>query len=962
MRLRPLGLVAALTLVGCGHKMDGPTPTIAMLSPAAICNALDTTVTLTGSNFVPVPEQVLKTSVLVLPTVTLTLNGQATTIDPASVTWVSDTQMTFIVHASLMLAPGVYDVTVTNPTGKSVTAPGALTISPPPTIASIVPSTIYNGVDNTITITGTGFQMMPTVSIAAAGAAAITLAATFVDAEHVTAVVPKGTPAGVYTLTLANPDGCTATGTLTITDQPPVAVTGIISPFGCSSDPKGTPVTISGAGFISTPTALLVGADAGGGNLALKNVAFVSATKLTGIVPSGGKIGGPYDLTVTNPDGTSATLAKAFTITSDCPPVVDDVEPNQVTTNYKTSSPGTPIILTGSNFHSDATVVLVNQSGQEIMLPNAAATVNGAGTQISLAFDASAGGSALTAGVYLVRVKDTDAAPPTGTGATMWGDYSLFVVTQPSGKFTAAVAAKVLPMGRRGEGVVGGQLNAAARFLYAIAGDSGGATLTTLADGLVAPLDLFGDIGDAGWLPLRKMAAAPASSDTPNLIGTASGGTASPRTGVGIAQWNDWVYVVGGTKSLTATAAMGAPFSPASPTNEVWKAHILSSADAPTVSATASVGGLPAGTYYYKVATLLAANTPNYGPDPAETAASDEQVVTVGAGGAVMLTFAASTAAGAPPAGDVVGFRIYRSPMANGVSQSEVFIHDVPAGATSYVDSGDAPGMAHPLVAGMLSEWEPGPALAVPRAYPGVTVVQATPNATATPLLYVIGGASSSSAVEKTYEVSPLSSGTAGAFAPALTGANDCTSEVCMAAGRWSLFADNVTQPVTVTNPATQWVIAGAGVVGSGSIIEAGLIDSTSSAGLIKSWAPVAADGGFAFTIPATTYGAIGFYENGYLAVVDGYGNGQVQGSNDEFTSLFCSTALNMAGQCPADTPFKQGDNTILKAKSNSGLGIKAPLTPIAWPGYTISSGYIYIVGGTSNGTNAIDQVVQGAQ
>ena len=68
-----------------------------------------------------------------------------------------------------------------------------------------------------------------------------------------------------------------------------------------------TPVTITGAGFSAVPTASL-------GSTALKDVTWVSSTTLTATVPWG-LDPGTYTLTVVNPDGGTATLASAFTVT-----------------------------------------------------------------------------------------------------------------------------------------------------------------------------------------------------------------------------------------------------------------------------------------------------------------------------------------------------------------------------------------------------------------------------------------------------------------------------------------------------------------------------------------------------------------------------------------------------------------------------------------------------------------------
>ena len=73
---------------------------------------------------------------------------------------------------------------------------------------------------------------------------------------------------------------------------------------GYNSQP--TDVTITGLNFTATPTVTL-------GIMPLPNVTFVSTTTLTATVPAD-LPGGSYGLTVTNPDGQSASLADGFTV------------------------------------------------------------------------------------------------------------------------------------------------------------------------------------------------------------------------------------------------------------------------------------------------------------------------------------------------------------------------------------------------------------------------------------------------------------------------------------------------------------------------------------------------------------------------------------------------------------------------------------------------------------------------
>ena len=55
------------------------------------------------------------------------------------------------------LAPGLYDLTVTNPDSGSATLTGAFTVTLPPTVSAIDPAIAYNDLDTPVTITGADF-------------------------------------------------------------------------------------------------------------------------------------------------------------------------------------------------------------------------------------------------------------------------------------------------------------------------------------------------------------------------------------------------------------------------------------------------------------------------------------------------------------------------------------------------------------------------------------------------------------------------------------------------------------------------------------------------------------------------------------------------------------------------------------------------------------------------------------
>ena len=102
----------------------------------------------------------------------------------------------------------------------------ALTLIPVPvnaqTIVSVTPATIVNNVDNTITVTGTGFDNSAAVLLD--GSALVT---SFLNAQTLTATVPAGTSTGPHAITVSLTSGTVAGPTLNVvtpaTPVPPTA-------------------------------------------------------------------------------------------------------------------------------------------------------------------------------------------------------------------------------------------------------------------------------------------------------------------------------------------------------------------------------------------------------------------------------------------------------------------------------------------------------------------------------------------------------------------------------------------------------------------------------------------------------------------------------------------------------------------------------------------------------------------
>ncbi|MGD8597450.1 MAG: IPT/TIG domain-containing protein, partial [Anaerolineae bacterium] len=97
-----------------------------------------------------------------------------------------------------------------------------------PTLTALSPTSAPNDLVTQITITGTGFAQVPTVSLGSEVLAEVG----WISADLLTATVPWGLAPAVYDLTVANPSGESATmvGALTLTQGIGVWTTG--GPYG----------------------------------------------------------------------------------------------------------------------------------------------------------------------------------------------------------------------------------------------------------------------------------------------------------------------------------------------------------------------------------------------------------------------------------------------------------------------------------------------------------------------------------------------------------------------------------------------------------------------------------------------------------------------------------------------------------------------------------------------------------
>mgnify|MGYP002681682071 CR=1 FL=1 len=171
------------------------TPGVTGVAPAGGASNKTVTIEVNGSGFAYIPKVEIMT---------------ATPIRCTDVRFVSAAQLKANVPSGI--APGTYDVRVTNPLGPTVSLANAYTVNaaPPgePDVRSVTPAGGNNDGPTDIVIGGTNFAGTTGVTVGGTACTDVVV----VDATHVTATVPGGLRVGSHDLAVTNAVG---TGTLT---------------------------------------------------------------------------------------------------------------------------------------------------------------------------------------------------------------------------------------------------------------------------------------------------------------------------------------------------------------------------------------------------------------------------------------------------------------------------------------------------------------------------------------------------------------------------------------------------------------------------------------------------------------------------------------------------------------------------------------------------------------------------
>lgn len=591
-------------------------------------------------------------------------------VEVVSVTWLDASHLQVEVGEG---ASGTIDVTVIDGGGCSATFPAALTLVGPPLVYAIDPPAAPSALAFVATarVANVAGTITDAWLVAPDGSAVETPwswdAAT---PGEVRVAVPAGLDPGAWTVGVLEEGSCDgrSAGTLLLTDDPTLDVSAVDPAYAWTFD--ATPVAVRGAGFDTPPQVFFVSDE---GEVARgRAVVWEDAASLRAVVPDRLPTGA-WDVLVVNPDGAVGWLADGLLVTAAAPPTIDTVTPAHLE-----KSSDQPVVIRGQDFDDPSVSVTCREGGVE----TSAAVVVDAWDYGTI--DATVPATAFDAAVCTVTVTNAD-----GTSAT----WSALSITNPSSNLFPWQAGTAMNVARRGPAAAAGRTTSVSRYVYAIGGDDGDAA-SALSSVEVAPIGVYGDLGD--WAVLPR--ALPAG-----------------RTLAGAVTIGRFVYLVGGDDGGGAT-------------DEVLRAQVLDPMDVPwfedvAVDEDDGGQGLAPGTYTWRVSALFDAADPvNPG---GESLAADLLVLTLpDIGSAWLPTLSWSPVPGA------AGYRVYRD---------DAWAGDVTD--PSFLDHGDAtdPALA-PLGDGALGEWAAMPSLRTERASPCLAVAADPRPDPETVYVYAAGG------------------------------------------------------------------------------------------------------------------------------------------------------------------------------------------------------------------------------
>jgi len=306
-----------------------PAPTVDSVAPAIVDTA-GSSITITGSGFMDI----------VAPVVTIDPGG-LNSICTSPVVGGGGTTITCNAPAT---AAGAYDLEVQNGDDDQqvTTFSSGIIFSAPPTIASITPANGPLPGGTNITISGTNFVDTPPPVITVGGDNCTNIVVS--DPNTITCDTPAKS-AGDYDVVITQLGSLTATEVDGFTYDPPPTVDSVSPVFGPIGG--GTTLTITGTGFIATPSSVMIA------GVSCGTVTWNSATEIT-CVTGAAATAGDYDITVTNPDAQVGVGTSLYEYLD--PPSISNITPDN---GAELASQA--VTITGSDFFAPVTVTVGGQ-------------------------------------------------------------------------------------------------------------------------------------------------------------------------------------------------------------------------------------------------------------------------------------------------------------------------------------------------------------------------------------------------------------------------------------------------------------------------------------------------------------------------------------------------------------------------------------------------------------------------
>ena len=789
------------------------------------------------------------------------------------------------------VAPGTYDLSVSNGPDCGDEVEDAVVVAANPTLFFVDPPVVFNGLDLQVTLFVSGLNGGDISQVAlrpAGGGDAIALVAS-VDPERSTRVRAR-VPSEIvgdggrldFDVLLEDSLGCPTVlpSGAVLTRDLTLGLGQVRPPFGWTSADAAVslrtadPLGEGQVGFESLPRIYLSPSDGQGEAAAVGAVAFVDEARLTARVGAGLDVG-DYDVIVVNPGGDVGLLEAGFAVTADPPPQVDAVSPGSIASEARSVS------VIGESFSGATASLRCQGPGGDLQTYDAPVTAE---TATRLLVDVP-GDVIEQESACVVRVTNGDAS---------YAEFSALAVTNPAENIGNGAADPTMARPRRGPAAAVGRSTRTSLFLYALGGDDG-SPAGAHASGEVAALDEFGGLGEWRDLPVDLPAG---------------------RSLAGIASVGRFLYLVGGQVEGEASSS-------------VMRAEVLRPEDAPAdvdLDVELAVEGLGAGLWYYRVTALLDDDDPD---NPGgETLPSDPLpvVVPAGLGRGFEVTLTWGEVAGA------AAYRIYRSPNADdGVDAVRRLAEVDPADdGRQLVDAGGVTGQGRPPHSGDLGVWMDGPSLATGRSEHGLAAAR-DPADPDTYHLYAVGGRDGDGDALDDYERLTFTRDADGGQAAAdswVGGAGNTLQEA-----RYGLAAFQVDETITVRVEAGEtWIFAGPGWDGSAEVSATAESARVQAGGALTAWERARSGGGGDSGPARAGYGAAS--AAGQLFV---FGGAQGRATDSSVSSEICGPGGG--GNCSQLGTVRNWNSTGATMAEDRLL-----------PGAAVGGARIFLVGGDSGG------------